>query len=37
MFDWFWIYVYAIKYWYQGDEWRDAVEYATAIVKGFKK
>jgi len=31
------IYILAIKYWLQGDKWSDAVEYATAIVRGFHK
>lgn len=30
------IYYLALKYWIQGDEWRFAVEYAKAIVKGWK-
>ncbi len=30
------IYILAIKYWVQGDEWKFAVEYAEAIVKGWK-
>jgi hypothetical protein len=28
--------ILAIKYWFQGDEWRDAVEYAEAIVRGWE-
>jgi len=31
------IYCLAIKYWLSGDTWKDAVQYATALVKGFKK
>ena len=31
------IFFLAIKYWLQGDTWAKAVEYAEAIVKGFKK
>lgn len=31
------IYFLAVKYWLQGDMWIDAVEYARAIVRGFKK
>ena len=30
------IYILAIKYFSQGDDWRFAIEYATALVKGFK-
>ena len=30
------IYMLAIKYWFQGDKWSFAKEYATAIVMGFK-
>ena len=30
------IYRLAIKYWYQGDTWEDAVEFAKRIVNGFK-
>jgi len=26
-----------IKYWLQGDDWKFALEYATSIVKGFKR
>lgn len=26
-----------IKYWLQGDDWKKAVEYARAIVKGRKR
>jgi hypothetical protein len=37
MLDTFWIYWLACKYYLQGDSWKDAKEYATAIVKGFKK
>lgn len=31
------IYILAIKYWVQGDKWEFAVEYATGLVKGFKR
>jgi len=31
------IYFLAIKYWLRGDEWGVALEYARAIVKGFKR
>ena len=31
------IYLLAIKYWSQGDTWVEAVEYAGALVYGFKK
>ena len=31
------IYILAIKYWIQGDTWEFAVEYAEALVKGFKR
>jgi len=31
------IYALAIKYWFQGDDWPKAVEYATALVKGWKR
>ena len=31
------IYLLAVKYWFQGDPWGFAVEYATSIVKGFKR
>jgi len=31
------IYLLAIKYWLQGDAWDFSVEYASAIVKGFKR
>lgn len=31
------IYILAIKYFIQGDEWKFAVEYATGLVKGWKK
>ena len=27
----------AVKYWIQGDAWPEAVEYAEAIVRGFKR
>lgn len=30
------IYTLAVKYWSQGDDWSSALEYAMAIVKGFK-
>ena len=29
------IYYLAIKYWFQGDDWKGAVSYATLIVKGW--
>jgi len=31
------IYVLAIKYWLQGDDWDFALEYATTLVAGFKR
>jgi len=31
------IFFLSIKYWLQGDTWKFAKEYATAIVEGFKK
>ena len=31
------IYVLAVKYYIQGDEWEFAIEYATSLVKGWKK
>ena len=31
------IYALAVKYWFRGDEWAEAVNYAAALVKGFKK
>ena len=31
------IYWLALKYWLSGDEWNFAVEYATSLVKGFKR
>lgn len=31
------IYMLTVKYWIQGDSWKFAKEYATAIVMGFKK
>jgi hypothetical protein len=31
------IYMLAIKYFIQGDTWEFAVEYATGLVKGWKK
>jgi hypothetical protein len=30
------IYCLALKYFMQGDEWKFAVEYAEALVKGWK-
>lgn len=27
------VYILAIKYWLQGDEWRFALEYSKALVK----
>jgi len=29
--------ILTIKYWLQGDTWKKAKEYATAIVRGFKR
>ena len=37
MRDWFYIHLLAVKYWVQGDAWQEAVEYATALVQGFRK
>lgn len=37
MIDQIQIYKLAIKYYFQGDSWDFAVEYATSLVKGFKK
>jgi len=31
------VYLMAIKYWLQGDEWEFALEYARLIVGGFKR
>lgn len=31
------IFTLAVKYWLQGDNWTDAKEYATALVKGFRR
>ena len=31
------ILILAIKYWMQGDNWEFAINYATNIVKGFRK
>jgi len=31
------IYTLAIKYYFNGDDWEFAVEYATRLVEGFKK
>ena len=31
------IYMLAIKYYFKGDDWKFAKEFATTIVKGFKK
>ena len=31
------IYMLAIKYYMQGDSWEGAVDYAKAIVRGFKR
>lgn len=30
------IYLLAIKYWLQGDDWKFAYEYAEALINGFK-
>jgi len=30
------IYILALKYWFQGDTWVDAVKYAKALIHGFK-
>lgn len=30
------VYCLAVKYWLQGDTWRFAVEYARAIVEGWR-
>jgi len=30
------IYILAIKYWFQGDPWTEAIKYAEALVHGFK-
>ena len=30
------IYVLAVKYWFNGDDWDEAVEFAKFIVEGFK-
>lgn len=30
------VYCLAIKYWLQGDPWQFAVEYARAIVEGWR-
>lgn len=30
------IYLLAIKYWSQGDSWKEAKEFAETIVLGFK-
>ena len=37
MFEKIRIYILAVKYYLQGDEWNFAVEYATSLVKGWKK
>lgn len=31
------IFLLSVKYWLQGDDWKFAKEYASAIVKGFKR
>ena len=31
------VYLLAIKYWLQGDDWKDALECARFIVEGFKQ
>ena len=30
------IYILAAKYWMQGDDWKEAVEYAESLVLGWK-
>ena len=30
------IYCLAIKYWFQGDDWKKAVEYSKALVEGWR-
>lgn len=37
MFKFLNIYILAIKYYLQGDDWEEAVNYAKFIVNGFKK
>lgn len=37
MLDFYWKYYLAIKYWFQGDSWSDAIYLADYIVKGFKR
>lgn len=31
------IYRLALRYWFQGDDWKDAVLFARAIVENFRK
>lgn len=31
------MYCLAVKYYFQGDSWKDAVGYAKALTMGFKK
>lgn len=31
------VYLLAIKYWFQGDDWDGAVIYAKRIVNGFRR
>jgi len=31
------IFIYAVKYWLQGDDWVFAWEYTKEIVEGFKR
>jgi len=31
------IFFLSIKYWFQGDTWKEAKEFAIALVEGFKK
>lgn len=31
------IYSLAVKYWLQGDAWVTAIEYACALVKGWRR
>lgn len=33
----FYIYFYATKYWFQGDTWKEAKQFAKIIVLGFKR
>jgi len=30
------VFILALKYWMQGDDWDKAVEYAESLVKGWK-